>query len=68
MPSNRCDYFVGKDNRILGEIIDEDLNNSMDEEVKRKRRILFSGTLSSLTPGIQGANDAVDYEVIGSGS
>jgi hypothetical protein len=38
-------------NRILAEIQDEDLNNSADEEVKRKRRILLSGNLSSLTPG-----------------
>lgn len=38
--------------RILDEIIDEDLNNSADEEVRKKRKRLLSGNLSSLTPGI----------------
>ena len=48
----------------IDEIVDEDLNNSNDENVRRKRQLLCSMNISALTAGLQHGDDLIEYETL----
>ncbi|CDW86149.1 mbre tpr repeat protein [Stylonychia lemnae] len=59
--------FTPNKDGMVSEIMDEDLNNSNDEEVRRKRQLLCSINISALTPCYQeGHEDIFEYETLSS--